>query len=395
MTGRKAWRTFGALLAAGAMIASVGCGDDSDSASDDDTTTSAAAATPKDDIVIGLSVEDTGPNATVQAASGEGMRAAAEAINDAGGIDGAKIKIVERDSGGDAAKVILNVQEMIDEGAVAIIGPQTGGACQAVAPTLAKAGVPGVCVTPADLPEDDSYVFGIGVELKQVDAAVFEELAKENKKVGVLSQKTPLGDLINAHIKTSTPDGATIDVKQIDPADTSAKAQLQGFVTDEVGGVFIGACGPIAVTAAKELIDLGYTGKIMLYNCFASESAAKAVQGFTNGNIEVLAPAFILNEVTDDNPQKDAIEAYQAAGGKGEIVFASGWDGVQLIAQAIAAGKSSKSADIVKTLEDDFEFQGVWSSSTMTKDDHRGASAENALTPAVFTTDGKLKPADS
>lgn len=387
---RSIYQTIAGVTLAAALLA--GCASDGSDSSASETETTDASA--KEDIVIGLSIEATGPNAAVQSASGDGMKAAADAINAAGGIDGRQIKIIAKDTGGDAAKTILNVEEMVDEGAVAVIGPQTGGACQAVQPTLAARKIPGVCVTPSDLPEDQTNVFGIGVELEQVDAAAFDRLGAENGTIGILSQKTPLGDLINAHLE-DLPSDITAEVKQIDPADTTAKSQLQSFVSDEVGGVFIGICGPMAVTAAKELVDLGYEGKIMLYNCFASQGAAKAIQGFANGNIEVLAPAFILGDVADDNPQAEAIAAFEEAGGKADIVFASGWDGMQLIASAIEAAGSSDPADIIATLQDDFAFDGVWSSQVITADDHRGATAENALIPAVFTSEGTLEPAES
>lgn len=343
-------------------------------------------------IVIGLTAEDTGPNAAVQKASGDGVRKAVKFLNDMGGIDGRPIELLERDSGGDSGQVILHVREMVADGAVAIIGPQTGGSCNAVASVLAELEVPGVCTTPSDLPEQRSHVFGVGVELSQVDAAVFEHLGAENGRIGILSQKTPLGDLVNAHVARSTPDGVRIDVKQISPEESSAKSQLQSFVADGVGGVFIAACGPIAVTAAGELIDLDYTGKIMLYNCFASEGAAKSVMGFTNGNIQTLAPEFIIGDVGEDNPQHEAITDYFEAGGAPDIVAASGWDGLMMIAAAIEAAGSSEPADIIATLEGDFRFEGVWTSSLITKDDHRGAAVERALIPVRFTSDGKMEP---
>lgn len=384
---------------AGVALAAVLVAGCSSEGSDSSTTTKAETDTgtgtgTKEDIVIGLSVEETGPNAAVQSASGEGMKAAVEYINDNGGIDGRQIKIISKDTGGDVAKTVLNVQEMASEGAVAVVGPQTGGACQGVQPTLAEEGIAGVCVTPADLPEDQTNVFGIGVELSQVDAAVFERLGDQNGKIGVLSQKTPLGDLINAHLE-DLPDGVTADVQQIAPTDTTAKSQLQALAAEDPGGIFIGICGPMALTAAQELVDLGYQGKIMLYNCFASQGAAEAVAGFANGNIEVLAPEFILNEVSEDSPQAEAIAQFEAAGATPDIVFASGWDGVFLIKEAIEQAGSSDPADIIAALQDDLEFNGVWSSQTITADDHRGATADRALIPAVFTAEGTLEPAAS
>lgn len=382
--------TLAAVLVAG--CSSGGSESSSTTKAGDDTKTTSAET--KEDIVLGLSVEETGPNAAVQGASGEGMKAAVEFINDNGGIDGRQIKVISKDTGGDVAKAVLNFKELAEEGAVAVVGPQTGGACQGVQPTLAAEGIPGVCVTPADLPEDETNVFGIGVELEQVDAAMFDRLGQENGKIGVLSQKTPLGDLINAHLE-DLPDGVTAEVQQIDPTDTTAKAQLQALAAEDVGGVFIGICGPMAITAAQELVDLGYEGKIMLYNCFASQGAAKAVAGFANGNIEVLAPEFILNDVSEDSPQAEAIAQFEEAGATPDIVFASGWDGVFLIKEAIEAAGSSDPADIIAALQDDLEFNGVWSSQTITADDHRGATPDRALIPAVFTAEGTLEPAES
>ena len=98
----------------------------------------------------------------------------------------------------------------------------------------------------------------------------------------------------------------------------------------------------------------------------------------------------MLGTTPEDDPQAEAIEAYEAAGGAPDIVMAVGWDGMMLTAQAIEAAGSTEPADIVAALEDDFDYAGVWSANLITAEDHRGARVEGALIPAQFTTEGTL-----
>lgn len=367
------------------------CADDSTSTSSD----KAGGSGNKEPIIIGMPAELTGPTATPSSLGATGVELAVSQINADGGIDGRKIELVTIDTAGDAAKLVQSITEMKDQGAVAIVGPVAGSLCAAAAPTLIKLDLPGACLSPADLPKADDRIFGIGVDLAQIDKQSFEYLGTANGSVGVLIPRTPVGDLVKKHIASSTPEGVKIETEEFNTSDTSTKPQLQKLIDRKVGALFIANCGALSLTAAREAVDLGYEGKILLYNCFASNSAAAALKGFTNGNIETFAPNFILKATEPTGDDAEAIKKYEDAGGEPEIVMAAGWDGMYAMAGAIEKAGSTDSAAIMTTLEDDYTYTGVWSSGTITADDHRGTKTEGALIPAAFTAEGTLEAVDA
>lgn len=77
-----------------------------------------------DEIVIGANFELTGNVAQYGANANNGLKLAIKEINDAGGINGKKIKLVEADAKSDAAESVNAATKLIsDEKVVALIGP--------------------------------------------------------------------------------------------------------------------------------------------------------------------------------------------------------------------------------------------------------------------------------
>ncbi len=77
-----------------------------------------------DEIVIGANFELTGNVAQYGANANNGLKLAIKEINDAGGINGKKIKVVEADAKSEAAEAVNAATKLIsDDNVVALIGP--------------------------------------------------------------------------------------------------------------------------------------------------------------------------------------------------------------------------------------------------------------------------------
>lgn len=77
-----------------------------------------------DEIVVGSNFELTGNVAQYGANANNGFKLAIKEVNDAGGINGKKIKIVEADTKSDAAESVNSATKLIsDDKVVAIVGP--------------------------------------------------------------------------------------------------------------------------------------------------------------------------------------------------------------------------------------------------------------------------------
>ncbi|MGN1049465.1 MAG: ABC transporter substrate-binding protein [Selenomonadaceae bacterium] len=107
---KKAMRLASAVLGI-AMLGSVfaGCGDE---------------AASSDDIKVGANFELTGNQANYGTACMEGLKLAVKEANEAGGINGKKITIIEADTKSEAAESVTAATKLIsDDKVVAIVGP--------------------------------------------------------------------------------------------------------------------------------------------------------------------------------------------------------------------------------------------------------------------------------
>ncbi|MDR1473167.1 MAG: ABC transporter substrate-binding protein [Lactobacillales bacterium] len=104
--------------------------------------------TIKDEIVLGANFELSGSAAAYGNVELNGVRLAVKEINQAGGIDGKKIKLVYKDNkteNAESSSVALNL--IVNSKIAAMIGPATSGAIQAVTPVVNCLGVP--TITPS------------------------------------------------------------------------------------------------------------------------------------------------------------------------------------------------------------------------------------------------------
>lgn len=118
--GKKKAR-LAALITSGLLACAMftGCGGDTAGGN-----TGGGNAAAGDEIVIGSNFELTGNVAQYGSNSAKGLRLAIKEANDAGGVNGKKIKIVEADNKSDAAEAVNSATKLIsDDNVIAIIGP--------------------------------------------------------------------------------------------------------------------------------------------------------------------------------------------------------------------------------------------------------------------------------
>lgn len=102
-------------------------------------------------IKIGAILSQTGPLSGISIAELKGVELAVEEINAAGGINGRKIELVNRDSASEPTKAVNTAKELaFSEKVVAVIGPGTTAEGLAATPVLAAAGIPTLVLAQLD-----------------------------------------------------------------------------------------------------------------------------------------------------------------------------------------------------------------------------------------------------
>jgi branched-chain amino acid transport system substrate-binding protein len=204
----------------------------------DATTTTSTTLVPRADdgvLVIGVLLPTTGGAAQLGGPMINAVRLATDRINDAGGVNGSPIELIEVDEGGSVATAGLGFDTLIAEGVDAIVGPASSIAALGELSSAVSAGVltcspTATALSLDDFPDnglffrtvpsdslqavaiaqvleqtgatsvaigflDDSYGRGL---LQAVDAAVAERNLEVTARVGFTSLETDLAAPANA-----------------------------------------------------------------------------------------------------------------------------------------------------------------------------------------------------
>ena len=104
-----------------------------------------ALAQTKDPILIGASLQLSGPVAYVGEAARQGIDLQVDRINAAGGLLGRPVKVLYRDHENVPDKAVTNVRELIEkDGVVALVGESSSGTVLAAGPIIGAADLPWV-----------------------------------------------------------------------------------------------------------------------------------------------------------------------------------------------------------------------------------------------------------
>ncbi|MEH2588976.1 ABC transporter substrate-binding protein [Bradyrhizobium sp. AZCC 1721] len=181
----KAYLTTASLLLAGALFGSGAL--------------AAEQGITDTEIVIGDVEPLTGPPALLGVAASIGHKIAIAEANNAGGINGRKIKYVLEDDGYVTARTIQGVKKVIDvDKAFALLGISGSGQSIAVMPVLEKAGIPTVIdVAPVKFLWEPprKNVFVVGQSYEEGIIHLVNYLADKNpgKKWGLITQDDDYG----------------------------------------------------------------------------------------------------------------------------------------------------------------------------------------------------------
>ncbi len=133
---KKFWKSLAAVACAAAMAATVtGCNENNNSGNSNNAGNS---GTDDNTLVIGGIGPVTGENAVYGIAVRNGIQLAVDEINEAGGVNGMKLKLDFQDDVSEAEKALTAYNTIKDNGAKMLIGTVTSGPCISVSAEAAK-----------------------------------------------------------------------------------------------------------------------------------------------------------------------------------------------------------------------------------------------------------------
>ncbi|SNX29137.1 amino acid/amide ABC transporter substrate-binding protein, HAAT family [Polynucleobacter meluiroseus] len=326
-------------------------------------TTGAYAA----DIKVGVTGPYTGGSSSMGVSMRDGVRLAAQEINAAGGVNGNKILLVERDDEAKNERGVQIAQELINnEKVVATLGFINTGVALASQRFYQDAKIPvinnvatGTLITKQFPNAPENYVFRTSAA-DNIQAPMIAKEAVEKrglKKVAILADSTNYGQLgredLEKALKTY---GVTpVSTEKFNIGDVDMTAQLLKAKNAGADVVLTYAIGPELAQIANGMAKLGWKKPII--GSWTLSMASFIDTAGKNGNGATMPETFIQQPAT--TPKRKAfVDAYlkdfKPKNGiiASPVSAAQGYDSVYILAAAIKQANSTEGPKILAALQD-------------------------------------------
>lgn len=341
---KSKWLTLAALLTALALIA-VACG------GDDEENGGSAGGDGGEECTweIGTMGALSGDAATIGQPIFKGIEYGVEYANENADL-ACTLELNQQDSQGDPSQAPPLAQTLAQsENLVGIVGPYFSGETDAVGNTFEEAGIP--FLTPSATNPDLSgngwtnFFRLVGTDAQQgEEAARFLSEVEGAKTVAIMHDNSEYGKPLADSVASNLPNGAAVTVP-INIEETDHSAALSQVKDANPDAVFFGGYQPefseILEQAAGQGIDA----------LFASGDGSKApelAQGEAAQGAVVFCPCDDPSVSTNPEAQQFAKD-FEAAVGEAPGTYAiEGFDGVQMIAAALAEGGFDSGSDIAE-----------------------------------------------
>ncbi|QWD66598.1 ABC transporter substrate-binding protein [Polynucleobacter sp. MWH-Aus1W21] len=318
------------------------------------------------DIKLGVSGPFTGGSASMGVSMRDGVRLATKEINAAGGINGNKIVLVERDDEAKNERGVQIAQELINnEKVVATLGFINTGVSLAAQRFYQDAKIPvmnnvatGTIVTKQFPNAPENYIFR-NAAADNIQAPMIAKEAVEKrglKKVAILADSTNYGQLGREDLEKALKGyGVTpVATEKFNIGDVDMTSQLLKAKNAGADVILTYAIGPELAQIANGMAKLGWK-KPMIGSWTLSMASFIDTAG-KNGNGATMPETFIQNPAT--TPKRKAfVDAYlkdfKPKNGiiASPVSAAQGYDSVYLLAAAIKQANSTEGPKILAALE--------------------------------------------
>ncbi|MGO8188964.1 ABC transporter substrate-binding protein [Rhizobium leguminosarum] len=332
-------------------------------------------------IKLGLVAPMSGPNARYGAFSMHGAELAVKDINDAGGIDGMKIELLNADSQGTPVEGVSAARRLIDQDSVDfIIGDVSSSVTLAIQPVAEDAEV--LLLNAASSNPKITYQAGVGgfkwtyrnYPTDENRALIVAKYAAEQRgftKFAVLSVDSDYGRSAITFTKKYLPDfkGEILSEDYYKEGEVDFRSVLAKIRDNGAQAIIMYGLADTTPIIARQMIELGIAGKVALIGNgeFNTEKTIKSAPSALEGAVEAAAwlPQF-------DSPESKAfVEKFTATYNQAPNNHAYvHWDTVNLLAAAI---KQAGSADKVKVRDALSKIKYKSPVGEVTFDDHNQA----------------------
>lgn len=308
------------------------------------------------EIKIGMITPLTGPVATFGVSAKEGAQLAVKEINDKGGINGKKIKLVVEDDEADQTKSVNAYNTLVDnEKVVAMLGPVTSGATLAVVPNATQNKMP--LLTPTATEPNVTKVGGeYTFRACYLDSYQGETLAKYAKEINKKNAAVLYNvgsdyskGIAESFKKQFESDGGKVtEFLTYNDKDKDFNAQLTKIKNANPDTILLPDYYNVSALIAKNARDLGINATLLGVDGWESEDLIKLGGDAVNNSY------YINHFFSEDQDAKvkTFVDSYKKEYNKTpDALAALGYDGAKIMIKAIEKANSTDGEKIKEALK--------------------------------------------
>jgi branched-chain amino acid transport system substrate-binding protein len=345
-----------------------------------------APAQGKEPLKVGALLAVTGPASFLGAPEARTLQMLVDDLNAKGGVDGRKIELVVKDTGGNPEKAISFAKQLVEEDAVfAIIGPATSGESIAVKPIAEESGTILISCAAAEVIVNPvlAHVFKVAPKDSFAAEMIFRRMKKMGvKRIGVLSSNTGFGKAGKEQVEKLAPaHGIEIAVSEVyDKAATDLTAEVTKLKAANVQAILNWSIEPAQAIVIKNARQIGLAVPIFQSHGFANVQYAKAAGVAAEGVMFPASRVVVAESLAATDPQKPVVAAYKRAYEaryKEDVSTFGGhaFDALGILVRAVKeVGLDRKK--VRATIENMKGFVGTAGVFNFSQDDHTGLSID-------------------
>jgi len=355
----------------------------------------------KNVIKIGAIFAKTGPASFLGAPEARTAQMLVDEVNKAGGINGKKLKLIIKDSGGDPGKATSFANQLIREDKVfAIIGPSTSGETLSIKNICEKSKTLLISCAAAEKIVNPmaKYVFKTPQKDSHAAIKIFMTMKKMGiKNVGVISGNTGFGKAGKGQIEKLAPKyGIKILISEVyDKKSTDLTDVLTKLKTKKIQAIINWSIVPAQSIVAKNMKQLNMNIPLFQSHGFGNIKYAKSAGVAGEGIIFPSGRLLVANLLPDSNKQKALLLKYKKdyeAKFKEDVSTFGGhaYDAVMILVEGLKKAGSADSEKVRAAIENIKNFPGTGGIFNFTAKDHNGLGLDAFIMMTV--KGGKFVP---
>ncbi|HET7318859.1 MAG TPA: ABC transporter substrate-binding protein [Nitrospirota bacterium] len=280
---------------------------------------SVAPAMAAGTIKVGAILSVTGPASFLGAPEAKTLEMLVSDINAKGGVNGTKIELIVKDSGGSPEKAVSLAKQLIDEEKVfAILGPSTSGETMAIKNLAEESKTILLSCAAAEAIVNPVAKYVFKTPQKDSDAAIkiFQEMQKRKiSRIGLLSSNTGFGNAGKGQIEKLAPSfGVTILANEVyDKAASDLTAEVTKIKAANVQAIINWSIEPAQAIVIKNARQIGLTVPIFQSHGFGNIKYVEAAGAAAEGVIFPAGRLLVADKLSNKNPQKPVLLSYKKA----------------------------------------------------------------------------------